>query len=463
MNFTPIVAKPFVIDDALGELLASRAADVVEATGEPRFGEMFLAQMRDTLEKTINVAEDGTTFVITGDIPAMWLRDSTTQMLPFMRLVDAHEGLREMVRGLLERQFRYILHDPYANAFNEEANGNAWHAGDIDPDPWLWERKFELDSLAFPVQLAHQYYQATGSLDFLTPDVFAAFRLIVDTLKLEQRHEENSRYRFVREMDLVTETLGRDGRGTPVGYTGMAWAGFRPSDDACTYHYNIPGNLLAALALDYIAEFAELSAASGAASGAASSSASGADGPVADENLARDARRLAEDIRAGVERFGVVEHPEFGRILAYEVDGLGNTLLMDDANMPSLLSLPMTSTVSADDALYRNTRAFVLSDSNPYFVRGSVAEGMGSPHTPAGYIWHIALAVQALTLPRDGLGQQERREEQLRIARVMAATDAGTGLMHEGFDANDPTQFTRAWFSWANSMFCELLLTLTEP
>ena len=214
----------------------------------------------------------------------------------------------------------------------------------------------------------------------------------------------------------------------------MTWSGFRPSDDPCQYGYLIPSNMFAVVVLRYAAEIAET--------------------VLQDPSLAEEAKRLGDEIERGIRKYGIVEHPKYGPVFAYETDGLGNYSLMDDANVPSLLSIPYLGYVSADDPLYQNTRRFVLSEDNPYFFKGKAAQGIGSPHTPHRYIWHIALAMEGLTA--------DRPEEKWRLIDLMVRTDAGTGMMHESFDADDPTQFTRKWFSWANMMFCELLLDLCD-
>lgn len=411
--------------------LQESALRIEEATADPFLADMFYQGMRNTLDSTLSREADGTTFVITGDIPAMWLRDSSAQMLPFLRFLDSDGGeLSDVMAGLIRRQFRYIAQDSYANAFNREPNGASYDSADGCDDPWIWERKYEIDSLAFPIWLAHSLWRSTSRSDFFDKGAHAVLRTIVDQLRLEQDHENNSSYIFVRETELPSETLQRNGRGPLHGVTGMTWSGFRPSDDACLYSYNVPGNLFAAQSLRQLAEIAHQ--------------------VYQDDGLATDASALAAEIAAGVAKFGVVNHPVHGDMYAYEVDGLGNVLLMDDANMPSLLALPLTGGIAADDPLYLATRAFILSAENPFHYEGSQAAGIGSPHTPPGYIWPIALAVQGLTTPDRG--------DKLCLLTLLRDTTGGTGMMHEGFDPNDPTQFTRPWFSWANSMFAELLL-----
>ena len=414
----------------LRALLHERAGTIAERLGDPRLGEMFERQMLDTWETTLRPLEGGRTFVITGDIPAMWLRDSSAQLRPFVPLLGRSDAVRAAVAGVIAEQWDLIAIDPYANAFNRSNSGLTWHVLDLPAHPRVWERKYEIDSLAFPVQLAWQFWRATSSTDHLTPRVHAGLRLVLDTWRGEQHHAERSTYRFLRPGG--DDSLPRRGHGDPVAECGLTWSGFRPSDDRCRLGYNIPAQLFAAHACVLIAELAE----------------SG----FHDGLLAADALALSDELTRAVHRHGVTEEG----FLAYEVDGLGGRFVADDANMPSLLSLPLCSSLAATDPLYLATRRVVLGDRNPFWFRGRAASGIGSPHTPGRRVWPIALAVQALT--------STDREEQVELVRTLAATDAGTGLMHESFDVDDPGDYTRPWFSWANSMFCELLLTLVgEP
>lgn len=403
----------------------------------PRRAALFRNCFANTLTTTIKRMPDGTTFVITGDIPAMWLRDSTAQVRPYLMLAAQDAEVADMIAGVVRRQMMYITIDPYANAFNAEPNGQRWDAADeTDMNDWLWERKYEVDSLCYPIQLAYLLWKATGRTDHFDAQFRAAVARILEVWRREQRRGQpgadgaDRPYRFVRRNCPPSDTLSHDGYGAPVGYTGMTWSGFRPSDDSCVYGYLVPANMFAAVVLGYLAEIA------GAVLG--------------DDALRAEAEALGAEIRAGVERLGTYEHPEHGRIYAYETDGLGNYTLMDDANVPSLLSLPYLGWCAADDPLYLATRRFVLSPANPFFFQGAAAAGVGSPHTPHRYIWHIALAIQGLTA-----ADPSEREGMLEL---MERTDAGTGMMHEGFDADDPGRFTRPWFSWANMMYCELVL-----
>ncbi|MDZ4769189.1 MAG: glycoside hydrolase family 125 protein [Chloroflexota bacterium] len=410
------------------EAIASGLADT------PDLARLFRACYLNTLETTVTVQDDGTTFVITGDIEAMWLRDSTAQVRPYVRFAAADPDLRAMLRGVIRRQARCIVIDPYANAFNALPNALGHQDDRTQQNPWLWERKYELDSLCYPVQLLHDYWIVTGDNAIFDGDVYAALRIIVDVIAREQHHDSDSPYRFERFDAPASDTLPFDGRGTRTNYTGMSWSGFRPSDDACKFGYLIPANMFAVVILNYLAQFAREQ--------------------YGDQDLAERAERLRDEIEFGIQTYGIVQHPRFGAIYAYEVDGYGNVNLMDDANVPSLLAIPYLGYRAADDSITAATRAFILSDANPYYFSGRHARGVGSPHTPAGYIWHIALTMQGLT----AIDPAERDA----VIAMIAATTGGTDTLHEGFDPDEPTRYTRPWFAWANSLFGELLIDLVE-
>lgn len=393
----------------------------------PKLLRMFKQCYVNTLETTTKRLPDGTTFVYTGDIPAMWLRDSSAQVRHYVPLAAEDEELQRLIEGLLRRQFFYIGLDPYANAFNEEPNGRRYEEDLTELGPWVWERKYEIDSLCYPIELAYAYWKATGRTEALDEMFRSAVRAVIRLWVTEQRHFERSTYRFTRLTGPKSDTLRNGGMGMPVQYTGMTWSGFRPSDDACTFGYLIPSNMFAAVALGHVAEMAEQ--------------------VLKDSYLARDALALKDEIEYGIETYGTVLHPKYGKIYAYETDGCGNYNLMDDANVPSLLSIPYIGYKGKDDEVVRNTRRFVLSRDNPYYYEGAAARGIGSPHTPDRYIWHIALAMQALT--------SEDPDEVRALIETCVATDADTGFMHEGFHADDPSRFTRSWFAWANSLFAE--------
>jgi len=405
---------------ALIEEMRRRLAD------RPALAALFAACYANTLETTVELCGDGTTFVVTGDIPAMWLRDSSAQVRPYVSLAGRDPDVRRLIRGLMRRQAADILCDPYANAFNRTPNGRG-HVGDRPaPSPWVWERKFELDSLCYPIQLCHDYWRATGDRDAFDETIHHMLRRVLAVMRVEQHHDRDSTYAFARRRwALPTGLLPCRRKGARTNDTGMVWSGFRPSDDACARGFHIPANMFAVVVLGHVAAFA--------------------DDIYGDADLGAEARRLREEIACGIETYGVVEHPRHGRIYAYETDGFGNHVLMDDANVPSLLSIPYLGYRPAGDAVYQNTRRFVLSRDNPYYVEGAYARGVGSPHTPRGQVWPIALAMQGLT--------SQSAAEQDDLLAMLTSTTAGTGVMHESFHPDDPQRFTRPWFAWANSLF----------
>jgi meiotically up-regulated gene 157 (Mug157) protein len=404
------------------------------AMGRPVIAEMFKATYLNTIETTVKLDEHGA-FVITGDIPAMWLRDSSAQVRHYLNLTKDDADIRSLVASLVQRQAYCILDDPYANAFNQTKKEGGHYADTTEFDnPMAWERKYEVDSLCYPVNLAYHFMKASGTTEHLDETFKQACLKILDTFETEQYHAEKSAYRFSRSNCPPSDTLKCDGMGTPVAYTGMTWSGFRPSDDACELHYLIPSEMFAVVILGYMAEIAET--------------------VWNDKAMAERALKLRGEIDDGIKKYGTFEHPEFGTIYAYEADGLGNQNFMDDANVPSLLSLPYLGYCGADDPIYQNTRRFILSKNNPYYYEGTAAKGIGSPHTPKNYIWHVSLAMQGLTSTCD--------DEIDAILDLFETTTAGTGLMHEGFHVDNPDKFTRVWFAWANSIFAEFVIHVSE-
>lgn len=395
----------------------------------PRWAENFNASFSNTLLTTVKKQADGTTFLLTGDIPAMWLRDSTAQVRPYLLVAKEDADISDMIAGVVERQLQYVNLDPYANAFNEEAN-NAGHQDDhTEMNPWIWERKYEIDSLCYPIQLSYLLYKETGRTDQFNETFKEAVKKILALWKVEQNHE-NSPYNFERDTWREEDTLVNDGKGSPIGVTGMTWSGFRPSDDRCIYNYLVPSNMFAVVVLDYLKEvYMEI---------------------LKESAIVDEITALREEIQSGIEKFAKVKNAAGETVYAYEVDGLGNYSIMDDSNVPSLLAAPYLGYCAEDDEVYLATRKTILSKENPYFYEGNCAKGIGSSHTPENYVWPIALAMEGLTT--------SDKNEKKRILDLLVENDAGTKLMHEGFDVNNPNNYTREWFSWANMMFCELLL-----
>nr|WP_297382885.1 glycoside hydrolase family 125 protein [uncultured Roseateles sp.] len=419
-------------------------ADLQRRIGDPELAWMFGNCLPNTLDTTVTEGTvDGKpdTFVITGDIDAMWLRDSSAQVWPYLPFAREDDALRRLIRGVIHRHARCLLIDPYANAFLEDPRARTqlkWAIGDLtDMRPGVSERKWELDSLCWPIRLAHGYWRATGDTTPFDAQWAEAMRAVLRTMREQQRKNGRGPYRFQRKAEAATETLVLDGYGHPGRPVGLIHSMFRPSDDACVFPFLVPANLFAVVSLRQLAAMA--------------------DAVLHDAALASEAKALADEVAAALRRHARLRTPA-GEVWAYEVDGFGNQFFMDDANAPSLLSLPYLGVCAVGDALYRRTRARAWSPDNPYFFRGRVAEGTGGPHEGLRMIWPMSLTMKALTAPATAAGDAEIRQ----CLRWLQASHAGTGFMHEAFDQDDAAHFTRPWFAWANGLFGELILNLAR-
>ena len=409
--------------------------------GDPELAWMFENCYPNTLDTTVEISEvDGRpdTFVITGDIDAMWLRDSACQVWPYVALAKSDADLRRLFQGLIGRQARCILIDPYANAFLPDATSKkalSWAVDDsTEMKPGVAERKWEVDSLCYCIRLSHGYWRATGDLTPFDAEWAKAIRLIVATFREQQRKNGPGPYHFQRKTEEPTDTQMLGGFGNPAVPVGLIFSMFRPSDDACTYSFYVPSNLFAVLTLRQLAEMAaEI---------------------LHDAAFAGECKALASEVEAALQKFAPMKDASREMFWAFEVDGYGNQLFMDDANIPGLLGLPYLGCCEKQDAIYQNTRKRALSGKNPYFFQGTAAAGIGGPHEGLNMIWPMALTVQALTSENDA--------EIRQCLHWLKTTHAGTGFMHESFDKDDPAKFTRAWFAWANSLFGELIVKLSD-
>jgi len=392
----------------------------------------------DTAVQTGVVNGNADTFIITGDIDAMWLRDSSSQVWPYLALAKDDGDLKRLFQGLIGRQSRSILLDPYANAFLPDPKVKqplSWAVNDLtEMRPGVAERKWEVDSLCHCIRLAYAYWHATADTSPFGNEWERAMRLVVATLRDQQRKHGRGNYRFQRNTETPTDTQALDGYGNPARPVGLIFSMFRPSDDACIYPLFIPANFFAMVSLRQVAEMAaEI---------------------MHDRDLAAECRSFADEIETALAKYARLQDPQHGDVWAYEVDGFGNQLFMDDANVPSLMSLPYLGCSSLDEPTYRRTRTRALSESNPYYFEGTAAKGVGGPHEGLDMIWPMSIIMQALTSSDD--------EEIRQCLLWLKATHAGAGFMHEAFDKNDPSKFTRKWFAWANSLFGELIVKLSQ-
>ncbi len=399
---------------------------------------MFENCFPNTLDTTVNFSmRNGKpdTFVITGDIDAMWLRDSSAQVWPYLPLMNEDNQLKQMIAGVVNRQTQCILVDPYANAFYPNPNPKGeWRTDNTDMKPEVHERKWEIDSLCYPIRLAYHYWKTTNDTSVFDADWRKAMALVLKTFREQQRKENEGPYTFLRVTDRQLDTVNNKGLGNPVNPVGLIVSSFRPSDDATTFGFLVPSNMFAVTSLRQLVEISE--------------------SVTKDASFAKECKSLADEVDVAVKKYAVTTHPNHGQIYAFEVDGFGNYYLMDDANVPSLLAIPYLGGECDDDAIYRNTRNFVFSKDNPYFFKGTAGEGIGGPHIGYDMIWPMSIILRAITSQSD--------DEIRHCIQMLRDTDAGTGFMHESFHKNDPANFTRTWFAWVNTLFGELILKLEK-
>lgn len=401
---------------------------------------MFENCFPNTLDTTVHyrvIDGEDDTFVYTGDIHAMWLRDSGAQVWPYVQLANQDKELQKMLAGVINRQFKCIIIDPYANAFNDGPGHSEWMTDLTDMIPELHERKWEIDSLCYPIRLVYQYWKVTGDTSVFNERWIEAIKAILRTFKEQQRKGDLGPYKFQRKTEKASDTVMNDGWGNPVKPVGLIASLFRPSDDATIYQFLIPSNFFAVTSLNKAAEILT----------------------TVNNNpaLAKECSDLANEVKTALDKYATFNHPEYGKIYAFEVDGYGNQLFMDDANVPSLLAMPYLGDVDVNDPVYQNTRRFVWSENNPYFFKGTAGEGIGGPHVShfrLNMIWPMSIMMKAFT-------SQDDKEIQSCIKMLMD-TDAGTGFMHESFYKDDANKFTREWFAWQNTLFGELIIKLVN-
>ncbi len=404
---------------------------------DPKLAWMFENCFPNTLDTTVEYEMKGgkpDTFVITGDIHAMWLRDSSAQVWPYLPLTKQDKELKSLIAGVINRQTQCVLIDPYANAFNKEADAGEWMSDLTDMKPELHERKWEIDSLCYTVRLAWNYWKTTDDTSVFDADWQKAAASICKTFTEQQRKNGPGPYKFQRRTERQLDTLSNDGYGSPLKPVGLINSSFRPSDDAATYGFLIPSNLFAVTSLRQLAEISKK--------------------VTDDQAFARQCETLADEVFAAIQKYAVIEHKKYGKVYAFEVDGFGNATFMDDANVPSLLALPYLGCADPADPIYQNTRKLVWSEDNPYFFKGKAAEGIGGPHIGYEMVWPMSIIMRAMTSTED--------KEIAWCVKTLRDTDANTGFMHESFHKDNPERFTRKWFAWANTLFGELILKLVN-
>ena len=452
INPLPIIASNFT-DPNIENKFTSKRPDLNQRTFVSEQVELVIQNMKsfvkdkelkwmfencypNTLDTTVDYEKiDGKpdTFIITGDIDAMWLRDSTAQVWPYMPLITKELKLKNLILGLINRQVKCVLADPYANAFYKDLTKKSYWIYDSPvPGPGIHERKWEIDSLCYVIRLSYKYYELTNDASVFDDNWDKAMRLIVKVFKTEQRKDEQSPYSFSRKTTSMLDAPIFEGTGRPIKPTGMICSMFRPSDDATLFPYLIPSNIFAVISLQQLSEIYQ--------------------DVLKDREFAVECEAFSIEIDSAIKKYGVLDHLSFGKIYAYEVDGFGNAVFMDDANVPSLMSLAYLDSQMSSDPIYKNTRNFLLSDYNPYFLRGKYAEGQASPHTGKEKIWPMGIILRAMTSSDDN--------EIIKCLEALKATHADTGFMHEAFHKDNPKDFNREWFAWANTLFGELIIKI---
>ena len=428
----PTVADRHFTSEVVEKLIEQIKQDITD----PKLRWMFENCYPNTLDTTVKFQiKNGRpdTFVITGDIHAMWLRDSSAQLWPYLQLMKDDKQLQALIAGLINRQAECILLDPYANAFNDGPIGSYWETDNTQPmKKELHERKWELDSLCYPIRIAYFYYLLTGDTSVFDSTWHNAMQLAVKTMKEQQRKNGNGPYSFARNCERPTDSQINGGFGAPIKPNGMIVSSFRPSDDATQYGFLVPSNMFAVVSLRQLAEIENK--------------------VYQHTEFAKECTDLSDEIDRAIQKYAIVNHPVCGKIYAFEVDGFGNSLCMDDANVPSLLAAPYLGYCSQDDPLYQNTRKFIWSDNNPYFFSGKSGEGVGGPHVGLNYAWPMSIIIKGLTT--------DDTNELKDCLTLLRNTDGNTGFMHESFNVNDDNDFTRSWFAWTNTLFGELIVKI---
>lgn len=435
----PFMSKRPQISDRkfISEAIEAKIVEIKKSIKDEELAWLFENCFPNTLDTTVTYKIiDGKpdTFIITGDIQAMWLRDSSAQVWPYLDFIKDDKKLKDLIAGVINRQTKCILIDPYANAFNDGPANSPWKNDVTEMKPELHERKWEIDSLCYPIRLTYGYWKTTNDVSVFDDDWKTAMKLILKTFKEQQRKNGNGPYKFMRYTNWATDNLLLSGYGNPINPVGLIVSSFRPSDDATIFSFLVPSNHFAVVSLRQLAEiFVDV---------------------IGDKFFGAQCTSIADEVEEALNKYAIAGHLSFGKIFPYEVDGFGNKLFMDDANIPSLLSLPYLNAVSLDNEIYKNTRKFLFSKNNPYYFEGKAGNGIGGPHAGLGKIWHLAVIMRGLTSTDEN--------EIIDCIKLLKNSNESTGFMHESFDKDDATKFSRPWFAWANTLFGEFILMVQK-
>ncbi|KAJ7616584.1 Six-hairpin glycosidase-like protein [Roridomyces roridus] len=427
-------------------------ANLTSRMKDPDLARLFENTYTNTLDTTVKWFNENLTFVVTGDIPAEWLRDSSNQFKVYLPLVKQDQALQDLSRGVINLQAQYIGEYPYCNAFQpppesglpaECCSGDTGAA--VSPPDNLtivWTCGYELDSVLSFLQLSRLYYQYSQDKSIFTFNNGAWFSAVENIMQLI--HDQaiptydaaGNVISFYNISGPNQQYMKNDGRGPPKANTGLiVYIGttYRPSDDVVAFPYNIPHQAMAVVELRALAALLKEVGLR--------------------PDIQSEATTRASTVEAALWKWGTVLTKDWGEVFAYEVDGYGGTAMQDDPNVPSLVSIPYLGFVNATNNVYANTRKMVLStQGNPYYGFGPMIRGVSSPHIDEKHVWPMGLITEVVTSTEDS--------DILVKLEYLKNTTTGLGLMHESVNTHDGSDYTRPWFAWANSYFGEAILQL---
>ncbi|KZT37646.1 hypothetical protein SISSUDRAFT_1062661 [Sistotremastrum suecicum HHB10207 ss-3] len=420
--------------------------DMNKLIANPDLARLFENTFPSTLDTTIKYFNqtENVAFIITGDISAQWLRDTTNQLAHYRALLPLDPNLQALVKAIINTEARWIAEYPYCGAFQPPPESglsptfNPWAAGVTVNPPvnnlTVFECKYELDSLSGFLKLSRIYWQYTNDLTFANDKWTAAisqmFRVIEEQSQATFDEEFNfiSYYNWTGGADSLSPPVNNYGNAEPKAYTGMVGTHHRPSDDLSTFAFLTPANAMLSTELMHQVEILDL---------------------IGDSNTSALAREWSARIESAIWDTSIVDG-----IFAYESNGFGGQYVMDDANVPSLLSLPYLGFLDRSDATYRKTKDILMSRKNPYYAAGAGFVGVGGPHADAWHPWPMSL-ISAIYGTDD---DDEIRE----MLYMIVNNTSGLGLIHESVSIYNSSSYTRPWFAWANSYFAEMVLDLAE-